>query len=97
MALAMVMANTPDPAFYNKYITQVVTGGSGATEVHSYKEGIDALAAHKTIKYVGAGGPVIFDKYRNSTGAFELVGYATDGSYPHLDTVSATDVEKYRR
>jgi branched-chain amino acid transport system substrate-binding protein len=97
MALAMVMANTPDPTFYNKYVTQVVAGGPGATEVHSYKEGIDALAAHKTIKYVGAGGPVIFDKYRNSTGAFELVGYAADGSYPHLDTVSAVDVEKYRR
>jgi len=97
MALAMVMANTPDPSFYNKYVTQVVAGGPGATEVHSYKEGIDALAAHKTIKYVGAGGPVVFDKYRNSTGAFELVGYAADGSYPHLDTVSAVDVEKYRR
>ena len=97
MALAMVMANTPDPTFYNKYINQVVAGGSGATEVHSYKEGIDALAAHKTITYVGAGGPVVFDKYRNSTGAFELVGYANDGSYPHLDTISATDVEKYRR
>jgi ABC-type branched-subunit amino acid transport system substrate-binding protein len=97
MALAMVMANTPDPSFYNQYISKVVANTPGATEVHSFKEGIDALAAHKTIQYVGAGGPVVFDKYRNSTGAFELVGYVPDGTYPHLDTVSAADVEKYRK
>jgi hypothetical protein len=93
----MVIANTPDPSFYNQYITKVVASSPGATEVHSFKEGIDALAAHKTIQYVGAGGPVVFDRYRNSTGAFELVGYAPDGTYPHLDTVSAADVEKYRK
>jgi branched-chain amino acid transport system substrate-binding protein len=96
MALAMVMAKTPDPTFYNQYIPKVVATSSGATEVHSYKEGVDALAAGKTIQYVGAGGPVVFDQYRNSTGAFELVGYSADGSNPHLATISAADVEKYR-
>ena len=96
MALAMLMAKTPDPSFYNQYIPKVVATATGATEVHSYKEGVDALAAGKTIQYVGAGGPVAFDQYRNSTGAFELVGFATDGSNPHLATISAADVEKYR-
>lgn len=94
MALAMKMAKTPDPTFYNKYIPQVVADTPGALEVHSYKEGMDALAAGKTIHYVGAGGPIVLDQYHNSSGAFELVGYAADGSTPHLDTVSAADIAR---
>jgi branched-chain amino acid transport system substrate-binding protein len=94
MALAMIMAKTPDPTFYNKYISQVVADTPGATEVHSYKEGMDALAAGKTIHYVGAGGPIVLDQYHNSSGAFELVGYAANGSTPQLDTVSAADIAK---
>jgi branched-chain amino acid transport system substrate-binding protein len=96
MALAMLMAKTPDPSFYNKYIAQVVADTPGATEVHSYKEGMDALAAGKTIHYVGAGGPISMDQYHNSSGAFELIGYATSGANPHLDTVSAADIAKYK-
>jgi branched-chain amino acid transport system substrate-binding protein len=94
MALAMIMAKTPDPSFYNKYIPQVVADSPGATEVHSYKEGMDALAAGKTIHYVGAGGPIVLDQYHNSSGAFELVGYTANGSTPQLDTVSAADIAK---
>jgi ABC-type branched-subunit amino acid transport system substrate-binding protein len=94
MALAMIMAKTPDPTFYNKYIPQVVADTPGATEVHSYREGMDALAAGKTIHYVGAGGPIVLDQYHNSSGAFELVGYAASGSYPQLDTVSAAEIAK---
>jgi branched-chain amino acid transport system substrate-binding protein len=94
MSLAMIMAKTPDPSFYNKYIPQVVADSPGATEVHSYKEGMDALAAGKTIHYVGAGGPIVLDQYHNSSGAFELVGYAPNGSTPQLDTVSAAEIAK---
>jgi branched-chain amino acid transport system substrate-binding protein len=94
MALAMNMAKTPDPTFYNQYISQVV--GPGGVEVHSYKEGVDAIKAGKKITYVGAGGPISLDKYHNSSGAFELVGYAADGSNPHLDVVSAADIAKLR-
>ncbi|HEY2597890.1 MAG TPA: ABC transporter substrate-binding protein [Candidatus Dormibacteraeota bacterium] len=96
MALAMLMANTPDPAFYNKFIAKVVADTPGAVEVHSYQEGKDALAAGKTIHYVGAGGPISMDAYHNSSGAFELVGYATNGNLPQLDVVSAADIAKYK-
>jgi branched-chain amino acid transport system substrate-binding protein len=97
MALAMIMANTPDPTFYNKFIPQVVGDSPGATEVHSYKEGKDALAAGKKIHYVGAGGPIALDQYHNSNGAFEIVGYAPDGSNPMLDVVSSADILKYHQ
>src|SRR5258706_3245254 len=91
MALAMLVAKTPDPNFYNQHIPDVV---SGSTEVHSYQEGKDAIAAGKTIKYVGAGGPVDFDKYHNSPGAFEIVGYTPDGNNPQLDVVTVADIDK---
>jgi ABC-type branched-subunit amino acid transport system substrate-binding protein len=96
MALAMIMAKTPDPSFYNQYIPQVVGDSPGATEVHSYQEGKDALASGKKIKYVGAGGAVAFDKWHNSNGAFEIVGYsASDNTNPQLDVVSAADIVKF--
>jgi branched-chain amino acid transport system substrate-binding protein len=94
MALAMILAKTPDPSYYNKYIPQVVADTPGALEVHSYKEGRDALAAGKTIRYVGAGGPIVLDQYHNASGAFELVGYVATGVPPQLDTVSAADIAK---
>jgi branched-chain amino acid transport system substrate-binding protein len=94
MALAMILAKTPDPSFYNNYIPQVVADSAGAVEVHSYKEGMDALVAGKTIRYVGAGGPIVLDQFHNASGAFELVGYAANGAPPQLDTVSAADIAK---
>jgi neutral amino acid transport system substrate-binding protein len=94
MAIAMLMAKTPDPAFFNKFIPQVVADSPGALEVHSYKEGMDALAAGKTFRYVGAGGPIVLDQYHNSSGAFELVGYATNGTNPQLATVSAAEIAR---
>lgn len=97
MALAMLEAKTPDPSFYNAFIPKIVGNAPGATEVHSYKEGMDAIAAGKTINYVGAGGPIAFDQYQNSTGAFELVGYAANGSNPQLAVVSAEDIAKLRK
>jgi branched-chain amino acid transport system substrate-binding protein len=95
MALAMLMAKTPDPSFYNQYIPQVVADSPGATEVHSFKQGEDALAAGKKIRYVGAGGAIVLDRYHNSNGAFGIVGYAPDGTNPQLDVVSAADITKF--
>lgn len=94
MSLAMIMANTPDPNFFNAYIPTVVATAPGAVEVHSYQEGRDALAAGKKITYVGAGGPIAFDRYHNSTGAFAIQGYAIDNSNPQLDIISVADIAK---
>ncbi len=94
MALAMLEAQTPDPVFYNPYVLSVVANTPGAVEVHSYKEGKDALAAGKKIVYVGATGPVAFDRYHNSNGAFQVVGYAADGTYPPIGIVGVADITK---
>jgi branched-chain amino acid transport system substrate-binding protein len=96
MALAMIMAGTPDPTFYNQYIPQVVA--PGGTEVDSYAEGKAALAAGKKITYVGAGGAISLDKYHNSSGAFEIVGYSSDPNNPNpqISVVSAAAIAKYK-
>ncbi len=94
-ALAMVMAKTPDPVFFNQYIPKVVADVPGAVEVHSFKEGVAMLAQGKTIRYVGAGGPVVFNKYHNSTGAFAITGYLPGNQpAPQLDVVAAADIAK---
>lgn len=65
-ALAMVAAKSTNPSVFKSYIDKV-TGpvGPGDTVVHTFAQGVAALKAGKTIRYSGAGGPLIFDKYNN--------------------------------
>lgn len=65
MALAMLEAHSTKPTVYNAYIQKVTTG---TTIVHTFAQGKAALAAGKTIDYVGVEGQIHFDKYHNSAG-----------------------------
>lgn len=78
-ALAMVATNSSDPKVYNAKIKEIANGTSGATVVHTYKEGIDALKAGKSIRYVGAAGENDFDQYNNSQSGYILVKYDATG------------------
>src|ERR1019366_10665726 len=71
MALAMLSAHSIDRGKYNKSIMAVTEPGAGKTVVHSFAEGKAALAKGKKIQYVGAGGSIAFNKWHNSSGAFE--------------------------
>jgi branched-chain amino acid transport system substrate-binding protein len=75
MALAMIAANSTNPSVFNSYITQVTEPGSGKTVVNTFAAGKAALRAGKQIQYVGAGGPIAFNFWHNSTGAFEAAHY----------------------
>ena len=78
-ALAMVATNSHDPTVYNPKIKEIANGTSGATDVHTYKEGLDALHAGKSIRYVGAAGQNNFDQYNNSQSGYILVKYDANG------------------
>ena len=78
-ALAMVQTNSADPKVYNSKIIDIANGTSGATVVNSYKDGVAALKAGKSIRFVGAGGQNEFDKYNNSQSGYILVAYDKDG------------------
>jgi len=91
MALAMIAANSTNPAAFNSYITQVTEPGPGKTVVYTYAAGKAALRAGKQIQYVGAGGPIAFNFWHNSTGAFEAAHYA-NGKIKLVGQVSAQQI-----
>jgi branched-chain amino acid transport system substrate-binding protein len=65
IALAMIAAHSTKPTVFNPYIRKVT---EGSTVVHSFAQGKAALAAGKTIDYVGVEGQIHFDQYQNSAG-----------------------------
>jgi branched-chain amino acid transport system substrate-binding protein len=67
IALAMLAAHSTSPATFNPFIGKIT---QGTAVVHTFSQGKAALAAGKTIDYVGVTGQVSFDKYHNSAGVW---------------------------
>jgi ABC-type branched-subunit amino acid transport system substrate-binding protein len=80
MALAMEAAHSTVPSTYNSYMTEVTAQRAGATEVHSFAQGVQELKSGRQIYYVGVTGPIAFDKYHNSTGEFASFAFTPSGS-----------------
>ncbi len=96
MALAMIAAKSTDPGVFTSYVPKVTEPRSGATAVYSFSQGKQALLAGKQIQYVGAGGPVVFDKWHNSTGAFEAAQYVF-GNIHLVGSVTAAEIAALSR
>jgi ABC-type branched-subunit amino acid transport system substrate-binding protein len=64
-ALAADEAKSLVSANYERYLMPIANGVPGAIVVHTYAEGVAALAKGKKIHYVGASGPISFDRYHN--------------------------------
>ena len=92
MALAANAAKSTNPAVWNAYIPAVTTASPVAVVVHSYADGIAALKAGKKIDYVGATGIIVWNKWHNSTGEFEVQGYQPNGSTPSVGLITAADL-----
>jgi branched-chain amino acid transport system substrate-binding protein len=92
MALAMLRAHSTKPATYNSSITAVSNPGPGKVIVHSFAQGKTELAAGKQIQYIGASGPVVFNEFHNSTGAFEVAGFVSPGKIRLVGVVSAAQI-----
>ena len=67
LALAMIAAKSTNRQVFNPFIGKITTG---STVVHTFAEGKAALAAGKTIDYVGVEGQIHFDRYHNSAGVW---------------------------
>jgi hypothetical protein len=96
MALAMLAAKSTSPAVFNKDVMTVTDPGPGKTVVTSFAAGKAALAAGKQVQYVGAGGPIVFNKSHNSTGAFEAAKYV-NGNLVLVGSVSAAQIAAISR
>jgi branched-chain amino acid transport system substrate-binding protein len=74
-ALAMLECHSTTPTKFNGCIAKIgSTPVRGAVVVHDYAQGKAALAAGKHIAYVGGNGPVVFNRYHNSSGNFVAYG-----------------------
>lgn len=62
LALAMDASKSVDAGTFTSYIPKVTAPASGATVVSTYAQGVAALKAGKTIQYVGAAGPMVFNQ-----------------------------------
>jgi ABC-type branched-subunit amino acid transport system substrate-binding protein len=79
-ALAMVAAGSTSPATYNPKIRDIGNGTAGATVVHTYADGLQALRNGKSIRFVGAGGETNFNQWNNSQQGYILVKYDDQGN-----------------
>jgi branched-chain amino acid transport system substrate-binding protein len=91
MALAAEEAKSAKPAAFRPYIAKIATPSPGAVKVHSFAEGKKEILAGKKILYIGAVGPITFDRWNNSPGQFEMV--KSDGTTP-IVTYTAAQVDQ---
>ena len=61
-------------------------------QVHSYTEGLTALATGHPIQYVGPSGPMAFDQWQNVPGGFSVAVYDPSGETTLIESISATAI-----
>jgi ABC-type branched-subunit amino acid transport system substrate-binding protein len=94
-ALAMLAAKSTNPVTWNKYIMRVANPHPGSVIVHTFASGKRALAAGKSIDFVGCLGQTDYDQWHNSNGYFAVFGYnAATGKQPLLTSFPAADATK---
>ncbi|MGH2468449.1 MAG: ABC transporter substrate-binding protein [Chloroflexota bacterium] len=64
-ALAMDQAKSTKGSVFNSFIPGITAPGAGKTVVHSYPEGVAALAKGQSIQYIGAAGSEVLDQHHN--------------------------------
>jgi branched-chain amino acid transport system substrate-binding protein len=78
-ALAMIEAKSTAATVFRPFVEKIGNGVPGATVVTSFADGVAALKAGKSIRYIGPGGPTNFDSFHDSTGLFEVDSYGSTG------------------
>ncbi len=92
LALAMTAAKSTDPTVFNDFFVKIVDGTSGATDVHTYVDGLAALNAGKTVHFVGSAGVIHYDQFHNAALPFEVDTVKPDQSLMRQGIVAARDV-----
>lgn len=76
-ALAMTEAKSTAPQKWAPLVLPIANGQPGAITVHGFADGVAALRSGKKIHYVGASGPLYFDRWHNNQSPFS--GFTYDG------------------
>src|SRR5665213_4629934 len=93
-ALALIATKSSDPTVYNPKIFDIANGVAGATVVSTFKDGVAALNAGKSIRYVGAAGENNFNQWNNSQQGYNLVTMDKDGNEVVLGTLSQAQTQQ---
>ncbi|HEY4888565.1 MAG TPA: ABC transporter substrate-binding protein [Candidatus Dormibacteraeota bacterium] len=93
-ALAMVAAKSADPTVYNPKIFDIANGVAGATVVGTFKDGVAALNAGQSIRYVGAAGENNFNQWNNSQQGYNLVTMDKSGNEVVLGSLSQAQTQQ---
>ena len=72
----MTEAHSINPSTFTSYISKVSDPAPGDVVVHTYSAGVDALRAGKRVQYIGASGPVIYDRWHNIATAFQVARWS---------------------
>jgi ABC-type branched-subunit amino acid transport system substrate-binding protein len=91
-ALAMVAAHSTDIAKWMPWIATIGDGVPGAVVVNSFAAGVAALKAGKKIRYIGPGGPTVFDSFHDSPGIFQIDTYSPSGAVVVSGNISAAQL-----
>jgi len=92
-ALAMVAAHSTKSSIYNSFISAVANAGPGKHVVYTYAQGVKLLAKGMKIQYVGAAGPIAYNRYHNSSGAQAATTENASGHLVVGDLLSASDID----
>ena len=93
-ALAMTAAHSTDPAVANPWMAKITQPGAGKTVVYTYPQGVAALKAGKSIQYIGASGPIMFDKWHNSFGDQAMEKITSGGVVVSAKIFKASEIQK---
>jgi branched-chain amino acid transport system substrate-binding protein len=77
-ALAMLEAKSVDSKKWAPLVLKIANGTAGAVTVHSFAEGRQAIANGKAVHYIGAAGPLQFNRWNNLVTPFS--GYRYNGN-----------------
>jgi hypothetical protein len=96
-ALAITAAKSTDPTKWEPLVMKIANGTPGAVIVHTYAEGRHALASGHQIRYVGATGPLSFNRWHNNSAAWAGYRYTGNGTsisdlVPNAGTLSTSQV-----
>jgi ABC-type branched-subunit amino acid transport system substrate-binding protein len=95
LALAMVASKSTTPSSFNPTIINVTKPSAGSVVVHGFEAGKKALQSGKKIQYVGAGGPIHFNKHHGSSGSYNAVSLS---SHPNkIGSVAGSTIAKLLR
>ena len=93
-ALAMEAAHSTKMTVYNNYITKVTEPGPHKVKVYTFSQGVKDLAKGKQIEYIGASGPIKFDKFHNSFGNEAAEAIPSKGKARVLGTITEQAIQK---